>query len=758
MKPWVKPIIFSMLSLVGGMVYTLAATNYELNLPDEEEDYREHARPGSDKTLTAGEVFAYFQKSATVSAASKLQQTIFEIPASVANITGEDFLHYGFLTLNDAVWQQAGFFFSQGTERRTIGFRGIFEDWNNTHYLHLVDGIPFNDNSDGSAHTWEATPTIFIKNLEIVRGPGSALYGSNATNGVFSVTTYSGKDLNGSFDFRVRYGSLNSFRTEFLTGDSKPGFQYMIAYQKISTDGNNQKIFDDYLNSGRVDDNGNPYKVKVRDDRSGNYLAIKLQGDKEFENLVFQYHRQWWQFGTYDGWAYSVPNEAEEMQQNRDIISLSYQTPSGGSVRQEILTRYQAYHQNYHLHLVPVGGGGGVYPDGAREVLDFTTHDIFLRYQIGFYLPQRMDFLIGTENSLFYYNGDRIHLANFDPNHPDYLPFLNSRGHPDVAPGDENTTRTLSPFLEPVMRRPLWRNSLYSQWVSGELFSRYLQLTTGARYDRFASMYRNLENNQDTALQFQNISPRLGIVFLPTETFSFKLIGGQAFRDPAPIELFASNSWVAASNAEELKPETIRTAEAIAVWEFLPGWLWQQSLYFTRFENVISYNLGGTNLLENLYTTENAGSDIEIHYTSKNFRLSFAYSYAMLVQFDPISEDVSDTTNLNDAPAHSLRLGLSRQFRYVLVSALYAYQHQVRHSEPLEESSPYYGVGYKPAILPAFHELTVRAVYVATSNLETGLESRNLLGQNQYTAFNSNTPYIYRREPRTFWFYARMRL
>lgn len=711
-----------------------------------------------EKTLSAAEVFSYFQQLATVSAATKVSQTVFEVPASNVYLDDRDFNTYGFLTLNEAIWQQAGFFFAQGGERRTIGMRGYFEDWNNTHYLHLVDGIPFNDNADGSAHTWEATPVIFIKNFEIVRGPGSPLYGSNATNGVLSVTTFSGNDLRGQTDIRMRYGSLNTARFEFLTGDAKTNYQYVVAYQRHTTSGNDQIIFDEFLKSGRIDSEGNPIPVKVRDEKSANYLFLKVQGQRDLQNLMFQYHRQWYQFGTYEGWANVVPDEAEEMQQNRDIFALSYQTPAGRTFRQEILTRLQIYHQNYHLRLIPDYGSGGLYPDGASEVLDTTTYDLFLRYQMGFQLPYRMDFLIGSENTIFYYFGDRVHFANFDPNHPDYLPFLASKGHPEVSAGDENTTRPLPPFLEPINERPIYRNSLYAQWLSGELFGQHLQISIGARFDRFSTTYYNVNDDEEKSLVFQNLSPRLGLVILPAKNLSFKLLAAQAFRDPALIELFASNSWVAASNPETLKPEILRSTEFVTIWEFYPMWLLQSSFYYINFTNLISYDSAGTNILQNLYSMQNAGADLEVRHKGKFFSFAFGYSYVTMLSFTPISETISEISELSDAPQHSGRISLAYDSRYFLFALTYAYQHQVRLSSPLAENSPYYGFGYKPEILPSFHHLNLRGVYHASKNLDAGMEIRNALNQKQYTINTVEAPYLYRRELLQILIYLRLLL
>jgi len=741
----------------------LGAADYDFDLPDDQGEKSEAAEaqpreavPQREKKLSTADVFTLFQRTGTVSAATKLKQTIYEVPASIMQVSASDFEQFGYMTLNEAVYAQAGFFFSQGTERRTIGSRGLFEDWNNTHYLHLVDGIPLNDNADGSAHTWDATPVIFIRNLEIVRGPGSALYGSNATNGVLSVSTYSGSELGGKTDIRMRYGSLNTHRVEIMTGGANPVLQYVFSYTQSGTSGNDQKIYDQFENSGAVDADGNPILRSVSDERKMHYFSAKLQGNGEWEGLVFQYHRQWYQFGTYDGYSYQVPDQPEEMQQNRDIVSLAFQPKSMGKLHPEALVRYQAYHQNYHLRPVNDGGFSGQYPDGASEVLDYTMHDAFSRLQLGIDLPDRMNWLFGVENTLLYYNGDRAHYANFDPDTPDYLPFLNSQ-NPNVDPGDENSTRPLKPFMEYILNRPIWRMGAYTQWVSGNLLARYVQITAGLRYDRAQSRYQDINaDNQQKEIIFENASPRLGLIILPSNNLSFKLLASQAFRDPAPIELFAVHSWVAASNVEKLKPETVRTAEFIVNWEFVPNLFWQQSAYYTQFNNLISYNPNGTNLLENLYSTETAGGESEFFFNSKWLRIGIGYAYAHRIAQKYLSEALTPVSGLTDAPQHSARANAIVTLGPMLFSLRYAYHGAVKSSSPLSDSSPYFV--YRPNSLPAFHDVALRAVYKITAFAEAGVEVRNALDTTQFTVANNDSPYNYRRELRTIYGYVKFSL
>jgi len=141
-----------------------------------------------------------------ITTASKRAEKAIEAPSVVSVITRDQFQAYGWTSINEALYSLPGFGPSQDYDRRTVSSRGLFEGWNNNHILLLVDGIPFNDNIYGSAYTWETTPAFLIKTLEVVRGPGSALYGSNSTNSATQVKTISAKDLPGGGVAQVRFG------------------------------------------------------------------------------------------------------------------------------------------------------------------------------------------------------------------------------------------------------------------------------------------------------------------------------------------------------------------------------------------------------------------------------------------------------------------------------------------------------------------------------------------------------------------------
>ncbi len=126
-----------------------------------------------------------------VTTATKVAQNIFEAPNIINSYKRRDFIDYGFFSFNQLLWLQPNFSMSKDYDRMTVSARGVYEAWNNNHLLLLVDGVPINENIYGSALTWEVTPLVFTKSVEVMRGGGSALYGTNAMNGLLSIQTVS---------------------------------------------------------------------------------------------------------------------------------------------------------------------------------------------------------------------------------------------------------------------------------------------------------------------------------------------------------------------------------------------------------------------------------------------------------------------------------------------------------------------------------------------------------------------------------------
>ncbi len=155
--------------------------------------------------------------------AARHEQAIQDLSASVANVSAEEIAYRNSVTLDDALQYVTGLNMTgnQINIRGASGYsRGV-----GSRVLMLVDGIPYMT-ADTKETNFESLPTSQVERIEIVKGAGSALYGSSAIGGVINVINK--KIESGSiFNFRL-YGGLYSKahypewqwsnRTQFLSG------------------------------------------------------------------------------------------------------------------------------------------------------------------------------------------------------------------------------------------------------------------------------------------------------------------------------------------------------------------------------------------------------------------------------------------------------------------------------------------------------------------------------------------------------------
>ena len=147
-----------------------------------------------------------------VSAASRVTESVEDAPASVSIISLQELRAMGYPTLAEALRGIRGIYLSDDRSYTTAGFRGFSRpgDYGNR-VLVLLDGQPMNDNYIWSSYigTDGRVDIDDIERIEVVRGPGSVLYGSSAFFGVINLVTRShsepthGEASLGTFEYGI---------------------------------------------------------------------------------------------------------------------------------------------------------------------------------------------------------------------------------------------------------------------------------------------------------------------------------------------------------------------------------------------------------------------------------------------------------------------------------------------------------------------------------------------------------------------------
>lgn len=127
-----------------------------------------------------------------VMAASRVNEAVEDAPSSVTIIPNQELRGMAYPTIAEAVRGVRGVYVSDDRTYKTVGIRGLsFPGSYGNRILVLLDGHPMNDDWIGSSYVdYDArTDLEDVQRIEVVRGPGSVLYGTNAFAGVINLVT-----------------------------------------------------------------------------------------------------------------------------------------------------------------------------------------------------------------------------------------------------------------------------------------------------------------------------------------------------------------------------------------------------------------------------------------------------------------------------------------------------------------------------------------------------------------------------------------
>ncbi|MDP3538375.1 MAG: TonB-dependent receptor [Azonexus sp.] len=160
-----------------------------------------------------------------------------ELLSDVTVVESEELAQAGQSTLGDILARQPGIeFYSQGSNGATgsVFMRGT----SSGHTLVLIDGIRAGSATLNQMSSWSRIPAAQIERIEILRGPASSLYGSDAIGGVIQIFTRKG---DGPFKVNAEVAG-GSYDTSSATGGfsgSQNGWRYSLNANTYRTGGFN---------------------------------------------------------------------------------------------------------------------------------------------------------------------------------------------------------------------------------------------------------------------------------------------------------------------------------------------------------------------------------------------------------------------------------------------------------------------------------------------------------------------------------------
>ena len=175
-----------------------------------------------------------------VSVASKKIESVFEAPGIITVVNKNEFRAFGARNLRDVLdrlpnTQVVG---SNLFPHNRVTMRAVGTSHLDNSILLLLNGRPIRAADTGGLHAdiYQAFPLNIIERLEIIRGPGSVLYGTNAFAGVINIVTQNAEEVP-TLALEVSYGSFDSKRATLTGSINREDFSFVGSITTLDREG-----------------------------------------------------------------------------------------------------------------------------------------------------------------------------------------------------------------------------------------------------------------------------------------------------------------------------------------------------------------------------------------------------------------------------------------------------------------------------------------------------------------------------------------
>jgi len=160
-----------------------------------------------------------------VTTASKFSEKLSDAPSVITVVSQDEIARFGGITLAEILNRVAGLNISSGffQDRTTVAIGGDQSRVDSGHVLFLINGRPIREVLEGGVSTdlLESFPVGILERIEVIKGPGSVLYGSDAYSGVINLITKKaiGNSLRISAAGAANAATANSAEALYARGD-----------------------------------------------------------------------------------------------------------------------------------------------------------------------------------------------------------------------------------------------------------------------------------------------------------------------------------------------------------------------------------------------------------------------------------------------------------------------------------------------------------------------------------------------------------
>lgn len=515
-----------------------------------------------------------------VTIATGTPKPVFQSAAVTSIVTAEQIKSMGATELHEVLETIPGVHASlqSSTYDYSYSLRGI-RNATNSELLMMVNGTRINTPFRGSMMSHVELPLEAIARVEVIRGPGSALYGADAFAGVINIITKKAKDIDGTkMGVRAGNGDTQSawgqHSAEWAGWDIAANFQYQH-------------------------NNGDPTRTihadfqTTKDKAFGtnaSHAAGEYQNRYETVDAHLNLQRKHWDI---DFWSFTSinagtragvnsvldPNGATNGQQYLGDVRFSTEDWLGdleltahlNYLYADFDARFQGFADNAQL---PIASDGNI-SNSSNPRLPRTLFPNGVNDHLG-----RIENIPAIELSSIYRGWD-THLVRFSTGFR-YEQIVTKEAKnfgagvvkgtppPQVISG-VLTDVTNTPFIYLAnTHRSIWSGALQDEWQ----FAKNWQLTTGIRYDHYSDFG-------------STFNPRAALIWDINKQLTTKLLYGRAFRAPSFSEQGNQNNPVLMGN-KDLRPETINTIEWAFDYRPVNSLRTAVNIYYYEIKNLIT--------------------------------------------------------------------------------------------------------------------------------------------------------------------------
>lgn len=636
-----------------------------------------------------------------VEVASLFAEDELVVGSMVSSITSEQWKRLGARRTSDALANEL----SVLTVPHILGsnlaiIRGYATDSSNKGVAYLVDGVPLNTFIACDISQTANFDLGVLDRIELIKGPGSAIYGSDAFHGVVSMKT---------FESEKDHYSVNAAGAYPLYGD---------ANVKIS------QGFD-----------GNLFRLNFSAATSG---QAPLEQDYEYD---------------YPGSSFPPTNPAEgegtretSYNSHTGVLKLDINPSRQLKIRLGSYINAGDFNDYPGLSTFPVSGSLEKYDTTHQETFSYfenvsatytLANDISIEGKgYHYYYDQKAVIQIDMYGSTNHndYEGSRIgaDLIIKQPDNSLNLQWLIAYSYSYLQAIDGKTYNTVKPpstipvssETENFADRSRTIHSAYTQTKWGMLKDT-LYLLLGCRLDNYSD-YGN------------QVTPRGGVILLPTEKTSVKALYGRAFRAGAATEVYGIYGYI--NENKDIKPETIDIYELIMMYKEKKYKVTLNG-YYSRWENGIiteldlaAYTRTGAPLTPvNKGINESYGGECSIFYSIDPVAFDLGLSYVRSRAVETLRPDIGSMGNeiiekedYVAFPEYIANLG----FYYTLTSIDINFYLKNRFYYGMKET--HYNYKSEPGDLPLYWRADLNISKIIDRRAELFLDIHNLFNRKNY--------------------------